>query len=167
MGRIIFPVVIKLFIQDHGGVNKLKSIQSLMHQPRSSLGKIHHHADGLQRFERRYRALLKNTLSTSLLWQVGNLDHTTLTLVIENAGWATRLRFMQQELLRVAQRIDPKIVQIKLQVRRPIHTSKPPTPSHVRQISPQCASQLQAFAECVADPKLKQALQRLAAHAKQ
>ncbi len=145
-------------------MNKPKPINALLQKQNSQLNKLQHHINSLQQFEKRLRELLPNQLSKSLLWQIGNLENHVLTLVIEHAAWATRLRFMQKEILRHAQRLVPAITQIQLKVRRQHANRQESAPNRPRGLSPHVAKQIKEFADCVSDPQLRSALKRLGRH---
>ncbi|EIK98050.1 hypothetical protein PMM47T1_02254 [Pseudomonas sp. M47T1] len=88
-----------------------------------------------------------------------------LLLIVTDGHWATRLRYQQKRLLRDLQALPEfaGLTRIQFQVR----------PSTVQRslagrnfdLSSSAAESLQSIAEGITDPKLKAALERLAAHA--
>ncbi|WP_035572700.1 DUF721 domain-containing protein [Halomonas halocynthiae] len=96
---------------------------------------------------------------------VGGFHQSKLTLLTDRAAWLTRLRYEQRQLLKLIQQYPglESITSLTLKV-RPI---RPPTtpirqPRHLPALA---ASELHSCAESVEDPKLRNALLRLAAHA--
>jgi hypothetical protein len=147
-------------------MNKPKSINALLHQKNSLLKRISSHTSNLQIFERRLRGMLPEEIAHSLLWQIANRTGETLTLLIEHAGWATRMRFMQKELLKYVQRIAPEIQTIQLKL-KPQSRAIPSRAAPPRTISQHSSDQLIAFAQCIDDQQLRQAIERLGKHRQQ
>ncbi|HCN45993.1 MAG TPA: DUF721 domain-containing protein [Pseudomonas sp.] len=90
----------------------------------------------------------------------------TLTLIVTDGHWATRLRYQQKRLQRQLQQLEvfASLSRILFKV-QPV-TGTPRTPSHVIDISDKSAETIQATAEGITDPNLRAALERLASHRK-
>jgi len=90
----------------------------------------------------------------------------TLTLIVTNGHWATRLRYQQKRLLEQLQGIAEfnEISRIQFKVRPPMQSEQPATRSVA--LSEQAGQAIQASADATRDPALREALERLAQHAK-
>lgn len=90
----------------------------------------------------------------------------TLTLIVTNGHWATRLRYQQKRLLEQLQSLAEfrEVTRIQFKVRPPMQQDKPKLPSVA--ISAQSGQTIQDSAEAIHDPALREALERLAKHAK-
>ena len=90
----------------------------------------------------------------------------TLTLIVTNGHWATRLRYQQKRLLEQLQSLAEfrEVTRIQFKVRPPVQQDKPELRSIA--ISAQSGQTIQDSAEATHDPALREALERLAKHAK-
>ncbi|MFK3797606.1 MULTISPECIES: DUF721 domain-containing protein [unclassified Pseudomonas] len=90
----------------------------------------------------------------------------TLVLVVTDGHWATRLRYQQKRLQRqlVAFREFANLTRLSLKVQPSI--TRGAVPGQPRDLSPVAAEALNEAAEGITDPKLRAALERLAAHGK-
>lgn len=97
---------------------------------------------------------------------VGSWKEGTLTLVVNNGHWATRLRYQQKRLQRQLQLFDEfaNLMQIRFVV-RPATVQHEPS-GHAIDLSTDAAATIQSTADGISDPNLRAALERLAAHAK-
>ncbi|AIZ33945.1 DUF721 domain-containing protein [Pseudomonas parafulva] len=88
-----------------------------------------------------------------------------LLLVVTDGHWATRLRYQHKRLLTALRGMDAfgNLQRIRFQVQPPV--AAPKRPIHASELSPQAAQSLRETAEAIEDPKLRAALERLAAHA--
>jgi hypothetical protein len=90
----------------------------------------------------------------------------TLTLVVTDGHWATRLRYQQKRLQRQLSAFKEfgNITRLQLRVQPAmIHRG---VPGPIRDLSSSAAETIHATAEGIRDPNLRAALERLAAHAK-
>ncbi|HZJ93487.1 MAG TPA: DciA family protein [Thiopseudomonas sp.] len=89
-----------------------------------------------------------------------------MTLIISNGHWATRLRYQQKRLLEQLQGLDEfsDISRIQLKVRPPVQGQKLTTRNI--ELSEQAGQTIQDSAEGTQNPALREALERLALHAK-
>ncbi len=96
---------------------------------------------------------------------LANYQAGTLTLIITNGHWATRLRYQQKRLLQQLQSLAEfsQASRIQFKVRPPMQPEKPPTRSI--ELSEQAGEMIQASADSTRDPALRAALERLAKHA--
>jgi hypothetical protein len=90
----------------------------------------------------------------------------TLLLVVTNGHWATRLRYQQKRLQRqlVEFKEFANLTRLQLKVQPAVTISA--TTGQARDLSASAAESISATAEGISDPKLKAALERLAAHCK-
>jgi len=77
--------------------SKIKSVQSLMQNRDTGLGKLLTHARVLNHLDQKLTAILDPTLSPHC--QVAEYRNNCLTLVCSNATFATRIRMISQQLL--------------------------------------------------------------------
>jgi hypothetical protein len=94
-------------------------------------------------------------------WREGSL-----LLIVTDGHWATRLRYQQKRLQRQLEAFDEfsSLTRILFKVQPP--TIQRGAAGHTMDLSFAAAESIQATAEGITDPKLKAALERLAAHAK-
>ncbi|MNO69310.1 hypothetical protein D3C76_601620 [compost metagenome] len=94
-------------------------------------------------------------------WREGSL-----LLIVTDGHWATRLRYQQKRLQRQLQALEEfsSLTRIQFKVQPPTTQSR--AAGHTIDLSTQAAESIQATAEGISDPKLRAALERLAAHAK-
>ncbi len=90
----------------------------------------------------------------------------TLLLVVTDGHWATRLRYQQKRLQRQLQTLEAfgNLQRILYKVQPPLVPAK--RGGNTTELSNSAAESIRDSAEGIADPKLRAALQRLAAHAK-
>ncbi|AIG02600.1 Zn-ribbon-containing, possibly RNA-binding protein and truncated derivatives [Pseudomonas fluorescens] len=90
----------------------------------------------------------------------------TLLLIVTDGHWATRLRYQQKRLQRQLQAFEvfESLLRIQFKVQPP--TVQQGAQGHTLDLSVSAAETIQATADGIADPKLRAALERLAAHAK-
>ncbi|MFD2190175.1 DUF721 domain-containing protein [Pistricoccus aurantiacus] len=97
---------------------------------------------------------------------VGGYRDGRLTLITDRAVWLTWLRYEQARLLEALHRLPQfrAVLGFNFKVRpvRPLKIA----PRQTRHFSPQAASEIASCAEDTSDPRLKRALERLAAHGK-
>lgn len=90
----------------------------------------------------------------------------TLTLVVTDGHWATRLRYQQKRLQRQLQQLDAFVNLNRILFKVQPVATPPRPPSHVIDISDKSAETIQATAQGISDPNLRAALERLASHRK-
>lgn len=98
---------------------------------------------------------------------LGNFTADQLTLVVDNAHWATRLRYQQEQLLeRLRQHQEfAGLHSLRLQVRPAQDLNQAPMPASKRQeISEQAREIISSCADIITDEKLRAAMQRLASN---
>ena len=96
---------------------------------------------------------------------LANYQAGTLTLIVTNGHWATRLRYQQKRLLQQLQGLPEfsEASRIQFKVRPPMQPDKPPARSI--ELSEQAGETIQASADATSNPVLRAALERLAKHA--
>ncbi|MBF8732568.1 MULTISPECIES: DUF721 domain-containing protein [Pseudomonas] len=89
----------------------------------------------------------------------------TLLLVVTDGHWATRLRYQQKRLQRQLQALEAfgNLQRILFKVQPPLVPAK--RDGQGVELSSKAAESIRDSAEGIADPKLRAALERLAAHA--
>ena len=101
---------------------------------------------------------------TSHCW-VANIENRTLTIVTDNPSQASLIRFQQHEILKQLNQelglsLREYLNQLKIKIRKATGGRKLEPPTYT--ISDDGARHIQACAEHVDDPALKEALQHLA-----
>ncbi|MDB6444332.1 MULTISPECIES: DUF721 domain-containing protein [Pseudomonas] len=89
-----------------------------------------------------------------------------LLLIVTDGHWATRLRYQQKRLLRQLQAFEEfaGLTRVLFKVQPP--TVQAIAKGHTLDLSSDAAATIQATADGISDPKLRAALERLAAHAR-
>ena len=97
---------------------------------------------------------------------VATLQDATLTLIVTNGHWATRLRYQQKRLLEQLQQTPEfnQVLRIQFKVRPPMQPEK--APARNIDFSTQTGHKIHASAQAISDPVLREALERLALHTK-
>lgn len=139
--------------------NKPKPITE-MFDPASNLGRLKRHINQIKRFEERLRQLLPAPQDEDYSWCVGNFRDRHLTILVENPGQASRLRFQQQLFLEKAQSIQADIETISTKVNYKGKECKEPARVG-RKLSSAAAEGIFASAEHINDSELRAVLQRL------
>ncbi len=92
-------------------------------------------------------------------------DDGIISIVGENAAWATRLRFFEPQILEVFHKAGTPCSRLRVSV-RPLPADplaqRPPPPSRPSPPAPESVKALRQLAEDEAHPELSAALQRLA-----
>ncbi|MDN3552807.1 DciA family protein [Halomonas almeriensis] len=127
------------------------------------LGNLMRTARLIERAQAHLRAQLSGELGEHLF--VGGFRNGRLTLITDRAVWMTRLRYEQPRLLKHLQELEgfEAVTGFDLKV-RPVRPPKAPL-RQTRQLPAHAADELSSCANDVDDPRLKQALERLASHA--
>lgn len=96
---------------------------------------------------------------------VASWKEGTLLLVVTDGHWATRLRYQQKRLQRQLLEMDAfaNLTRILFKVQPPLVPVK--REGHGPALSERAAQEIRGSAEGISDPKLRAALERLAAHA--
>ncbi len=98
------------------------------------------------------------------------IDNTTLILIAENPHWATRMRFISQQLLKALQQHPTYhyLTKIHCKVNPPLH--HPTKQSFIKprkmEISANSAALLRETAEKILDPAIQKAMRNIAAKEK-
>lgn len=93
--------------------------------------------------------------------RVAACDDHRLVLLVDNAGWATRLRYQQDAIRRnLARRLRRHVERIDIRV-RPVDVPAAPERAP-RTLSDGARRRIEGAARCVGDAKLAAALRRLA-----
>ncbi len=100
---------------------------------------------------------------------IGNISAPTLTILVDGASWATKLRFATPDLLEKLSeenQVFNGLKQIKVKILTPTRESETTVTHHGPQMNLENAKGLQSLAESIEDPDLQRALNKLARHAK-
>lgn len=121
---------------------------------------------------RRWTGLFRGNLDPELAphCYLGRVDDSDLTVYVDNAVWATRLRFEAPQLIPKLRQSNPvfaKLNNIKVKVLVPNQNDKKKSHQAVGPtMSADNANGISVLSKSIEDPELQQALQRLARHAK-
>lgn len=116
----------------------------------------------IQRIQR-IQAILNDVLSPELVQQVrvSRLRNQSLVIVVSNPGTASRLRYMQREILtHVAQRASLHCSRLEVKV-LPANSAVPAAVKKTHTLSAQSAALLKQTANQIEDPQLSDAMRRL------
>lgn len=117
---------------------KIDSLLSSNQHPASALARLLSHADRQEAWTAQLRALLPQELASEC--RIGNVRDHVLTVHINNAAWATRLRFLVPELLQNLNRLADfttvtdvrlkvvPLVPVTLQITHNNSSARPPDP---------------------------------------
>ncbi|MDY0249031.1 MAG: DUF721 domain-containing protein [Pseudomonas sp.] len=97
---------------------------------------------------------------------VATVQDATLTLIVTDGLWATRLRYQQKRLLEQLQQTPEfnQVLRIQFKVRPPMQPEKAATRNI--DFSEHTGHVIHASAQAISDPVLRKALERLALHTK-
>ncbi|TDV69980.1 DUF721 domain-containing protein [Pseudomonas sp. LP_7_YM] len=125
---------------------------------------IYNHAQRLAHLQRLLESQLQPAARAHC--HVASWREGTLLLIVTDGHWATRLRYQQKRLQRqlVAFKEFSNLTRLQLKVQpATVHQS---AAGHSRDLSVAAAETISETAEGISDPKLRAALERLAAHGK-
>jgi len=119
----------------------------------------------------RWTAMMRNQLDDALAIHcyIGALDDSTLTIFVDDAAWATRLRFQSAQLIPRLREVgsvfsDVQRIAVKiLNVDRAAEATRQETSGPA--LSTDNANIINSLSDSIDDPELQEALQRLARHA--
>ncbi len=135
----------------------------LLHEAKP-LKAIFNHAQRLAHLQRLLESQLQPAAREHC--HVASWREGSLLLIVTDGHWATRLRYQQKRLQRQLSAFDEfsSLTRILFKVQPP--TVPQGAAGHTMDLSLVAAESIQATAEGISDPKLRAALERLAAHAK-
>ena len=143
---------------------KIDSLLSSGRSPHSSLARLVNRASQQDAWTDQLRALLPQDLASEC--RVANVRDQVLTVHINNAAWATRLRFLTESLLPNLNRLADftAVNEIRLKV-VPVVTDVAPAVPRATELRPPDRVPLLELANGIDDAGLRNAILRLAAHA--
>ncbi len=153
------------FIQEISLPNKPQPINKILGSA-PKLGRLWQKISKIKQLEERLRKLLPAPLNADHRWRVGNYRDQHLTLLTENSGEATRLRFHQRQFLEKARHIQVDIETISIKVLYVGVEPEAPVESAKRTLSAEAAGKISAAAEHIGDEALRASLLRLSRHGK-
>ena len=98
---------------------------------------------------------------------VGNIQKPTLTILVDSANWATRLRFEIPDLIaKISQdnQVFSGIERISIKILTPTQEKTDMHRPHGPQMNQENARGIRSLADSIEDPDLQQALNKLARH---
>jgi hypothetical protein len=98
---------------------------------------------------------------------VGNIQKLTLTILVDSASWATRLRFVAPDLIGKLSEDNQAfsgIERINIKILTPSQEKVDVAYRQGPQMSPDNARGIRSLAENIEDPDLQRALNKLARH---
>ena len=143
--------------------SKSASVGAILRTSSGSLAGILAHAERLQKLD----TLLAKHMPPDIKQHchAGNLRGATLVIHAGSPAWAAKLRFLAPQLLRALQHEKNltrlQRIEIRIQPEVPLTDNEP---SKAPDISNASRQHLQAMASTVSDPRLREALRRLAKH---
>jgi hypothetical protein len=143
---------------------KIESLLSSNQHPASALARLLGHAARQDAWTAQLRALLPQELASEC--RIGNVRDHVLTVHINNAAWATRLRFLVPELLQSLNRLADftTITEIRLKV-VPLVPAAQQTTHNNSSVRPPDPVPLLELASHIDSDGLRSAILRLAAYA--
>lgn len=120
---------------------------------------------------RRLTTILREQLDETLAphCYIGSLEPASLTILVDSAAWASRLRFETGQLVDKLHAVHPafaRLAQIKVKIITDMRQDIPPTAAVQSQTRPQLnrenARIINSLADSIDDTELHDALQRLA-----
>jgi hypothetical protein len=143
---------------------KIDSLLTSGQPPQSSLARLINRASLQDAWTNQLRALLPQDLASEC--RVANVRDQVLTVHINNAAWATRLRFLIPGLLESLNRLADftSVTEVRLKV-VPLVLDVAHSPSRVETLRAPARFPLLDLANGIDDGALQRAILRLAAHA--
>ena len=142
---------------------KIDSLLSSGHSPHSSLARLVNRASQQDAWTDQLRALLPQDLASEC--RVANVRDQVLTVHINNAAWATRLRFLTEALLPNLNRLADFTAVNEIRLRVVPVVADVPTALRAAELRPPDRVPLLELANGIDDAGLRNAILRLAAHA--
>lgn len=144
------------------------NIDDILHMPDNQLSSIIAKVNQLNQLNQSLSEILDPKLAAHC--QITNLENQTLTLLVDNSSWGTKIRYATPEILKKMQQTSAlyQIEQIKCIV-RPNQQHKPakkPLSEQKMAISSENAEILRSVANEIKDKKLKEALLHLSKNSK-
>jgi hypothetical protein len=124
----------------------------------TTLSQIHGHARNLNRLQRDLQRRLPDNLAGR--WRLAAVTPESITLMAATPAWAATLRFQQTLVLRTVKQLTglkPRRCRVVVD---PPRQGAQPAPRHTP--SPAVIEQLGEAAACQSDPRLRDAMERLA-----
>ncbi len=133
-------------------------------QDNSSLQRLVQRAQSIDRLQQLLNQCLQPAAREHCY--LATLQETTLTLIVTDGHWATRLRYQQKRLLQQLQQVPEfsQVLRIQFKVRPPMQPEK--APARNIDFSEHTGQVIQSSAQAISDPTLREAMERLARHTK-
>lgn len=129
---------------------------------RSGLGEVAGRARALQQQERRIWQALSRLINGE--WRLARLDGEELVVVVESPAHASAVRYRQRQILQAVEQATgtrPKRARVRI-----APTRGRPRPAPRREMSSQASEHIEAAAHATDEPRLREALLRLARNGK-
>lgn len=143
--------------------NKAQNTRALL-QKNTSLRRLVQRAQQLEQLQQQLNQCLQPAARAHC--HLAAYQNNTLTLIVTDGLWATRLRYQQKRLLAQLQQLPEfsQVARLQFKVRPPLLPGKAATRNI--NFSEQTGEIIQASAAAISDPVLREALERLARHTK-
>lgn len=136
---------------------RIKSLNALINKDTSIFSRVLNKAATLKHLETLLHQELPAELQTA--YRVANYEQQKLTLITGSAGFLTRMRFLEPDLLIAMKKHLPDLARIEVKIRPEQPAPKPPRPTIP--ISDHARKTLGRLADEVDNPRLKAVLERL------
>lgn len=145
-----------------------RSLDKLFEQASDDLAILITRTRQLKRLTNLFRSHLEQDLASHCY--LSNVKEAELTVYVDSAAWATRLRFQVPQLLPILRRTNPifsKLQAVRVKILTPDNLeSNNSVKSTGPTMSIDNSNAINSLSETIEDPELQIALQRLARHAK-
>jgi hypothetical protein len=145
---------------------KQQIINNILQAPNSQLSNLIAKVNQLHQLNQSLSKILDPKLTAHC--QITSLENETLTLLVDNSSWGTKIRYMSPDIIEKMQQI-PTLYQIKhlkciVRPNKQHNRSKNKQLEQKLTISDENAQLLRSIANNIKDKKLKEALIQLADH---
>jgi hypothetical protein len=146
-------------------VNKPTHITSHFKKGNDQLSQLLIHQGQLKKSEFELKNLLKSILPDNTPWRLENIREHTLILETNSNAWATRIRFLEREIIKQISTSFPKIKYLSIKTRTFSSEEAEAQHAHPKYVlSEKSAEVISKFAESIEDEQLAKSLKRLSSH---
>lgn len=146
---------------DPPGRTRPQPLSRWLRRPEGRLGRLAAETGRLRDWQRALQRALPAEAAGH--WQLASLDHRALVLQVDGGEWASRLRYQRGHLLEcAASLLGQRPGRLQLRVQPPAARRSRPAGRH---LPVEAAASLEAAARATEDPRLREALRRLARRA--
>ncbi len=146
-------------------MNKPTHITSHFKKGNDQLSQLLTHQNQLKKCEFELKNLLKSILPDNTPWRLENIREHTLILETNSNVWATRIRFLEREIIKQIASSFPKIKYLSIKTRVFNDQAVEARSTHSKiTLSDKSAEVISRFAESIEDEQLAKSLKRLSSH---